>query len=172
LVPPTAGDAARATPAEHVERDAASRLAGVRKRHGPCQPREIEMLRQMRDMPAGTIGFEASGEVDDDDFEEVVAPVLRRQIATGAKLRLLYLLGPQLREYEGDALKEEMKFAARHATAYERVAVVSDESWLRPGLRILSILVPGQLRGFPVADLHAAKRWVAAGNDERVQEGE
>jgi hypothetical protein len=49
---------------------------------------------------------------------------------------------------------------------------VSDESWLRPGLRILSILVPGQLRGFPVADLNAAKRWVAAGNDERVQEGE
>ena len=59
---------------------------------------------------------------------------------------MLYLLGPELREYEGDALAEELKFAARRATSYERVAVVSDQDWLRPALRVLSALVPGQLR--------------------------
>ena len=75
-------------------------------------------------MPRGTVGFEAVGDIDDDDFEDVVAPVLRQQIASGHKLRLLYLLGPQLREYDGDAAQEEFKFAARHATAYERVGVV------------------------------------------------
>jgi hypothetical protein len=129
----------------------------------------MEMFKQISDMPAGTIGFEAHGDVDDDDFEEIVAPVLRREIADGRKVRLLYLLGPQLRDYEGDAVKEEMKFAARHATAYERVAIVSDESWLRPALRMLSVLVPGQLRGFPVAQLQSAKAWVA-GADEREQQ--
>ncbi len=123
------------------------------------------MLKQISDMPPGTIGFEARGDVDDDDFEDIVAPVLRREIAAGRKVRLLYLLGPQLGEYEGDAVKEEMKFAARHATEYERVAVVTDESWLRPALRMLSVLVPGQLRGFPVAQLQSAKEWVA-GVDE------
>ncbi|MEN3298765.1 MAG: hypothetical protein V7633_823 [Pseudonocardia sp.] len=127
------------------------------------------MFKQISDMPAGTIGFEAHGDVDDDDFEEIVAPLLRREIADGRKVRLLYLLGPQLRDYEGDAVKEEMKFAARHATAYERVAIVSDESWLRPALRMLSVLVPGQLRGFPVAQLQSAKAWVA-GADEREQQ--
>jgi hypothetical protein len=132
---------------------------------------EIKMLRRMADMPAGTIGFEAIGDVGDDDFEEVVAPVLRGHIADGSKVRLLYLLGPELREYDGDAVQEEMKFAARHATAYERVAVVSDESWLRPALRMLSVLVPGQLRAFPVAELGAAKRWVATGGEQRVQAG-
>ena len=70
------------------------------------------MLRQMSDMPAGTIGFEAVGKVDDDDFEHVVEPVLRREIAAGHRIRLLYLLGVGLKEYEGDALAEEMKFAA------------------------------------------------------------
>jgi hypothetical protein len=128
----------------------------------------MEMLKQISDMPPGTIGFEAHGDVEDDDFEETVAPVLRREIADGRKVRLLYLLGPRLRDYEGDAVREEMKFAARHATAYERVAIVSDESWLRPALRLLSVLVPGQLRGFPVAQLQSAKAWVA-GADERDQ---
>jgi hypothetical protein len=39
-----------------------------------------------------------------------VAPVLRQQIASGHKLRLLYLLGPQVREFDGDAAQEEFKF--------------------------------------------------------------
>jgi len=123
------------------------------------------MLRQMADMPAGTFGFEAIGEVEDDDWERVVEPLLRREIAAGEKVRLLYLLGPQLREYEGDAAQEDLKFAARHATEYERVCVVSDESWLRPALRMLSVLVPGRIRAFRVANLEDAKRWVADGLD-------
>jgi hypothetical protein len=127
------------------------------------------MFKRITDMPPGTAGFEAVGEIDDDDFEDVVAPVLRQQIASGHKLRLLYLLGPQLREYDGDAAQEELKFAARHATAYERVGVVSDESWLRPALRLISVLVPGKIRAFPVADLDDAKRWVAEGLDGRGQ---
>lgn len=124
------------------------------------------MLQQMPDMPVGTIGFEAIGKVEDDDFEDVVEPLLRKEIALGRKIRLLYLLGPALRKYEGDTVLEDMKFAARHPTAYERVAVVSDEDWLRPALRVLSVLVPGQLRGFPVVELQAAKAWLAAGLDD------
>ena len=122
------------------------------------------MLKRMPNMPIGTVGFEAIGKVEDDDFEDAVEPVLRAEIAAGRKIRLLYLLGPELREYEGDTLAEEMKFAARHPTSYERVAVVSDEEWLRPALRVLSVLVPGQLRAFPVAQLPAAKDWLATGS--------
>ena len=47
------------------------------------------MLRRMTDMPVGTIGFEAIGEVEDDDWETAVEPVLRREIAEGRALRLL-----------------------------------------------------------------------------------
>jgi hypothetical protein len=119
------------------------------------------MLTRIRDMPTGTVGFEATGKVEDDDFEDAVEPVLRGEIAAGRSIRLLYLLGPALREYEGETLAEEVKFAARHPTSYERVAVVSDEDWLRPALRVLSALVPGQLRAFPVAELPAAKEWLA-----------
>jgi hypothetical protein len=120
------------------------------------------MLKQMRDMPIGTVGFEAIGKVEDDDFEDAVEPVLRAEIAAGRKIRLLYLLGPELREYEGDTLAEEMKFAARHPTQYERVAVVSDEDWMRPALRALSFLMPGKAKGFRVSELDDAKTWLAA----------
>ena len=50
------------------------------------------MLRHMKDMPTGRIGFEAIGEVEDDDWEETVEPVLRHEMADGQKIRLLFLL--------------------------------------------------------------------------------
>ena len=121
------------------------------------------MLRRMADMPVGTLGFEAVGEVEDDDWEQTVEPVLRREIATGAKVRLLYLLGPESRDVEGDAMKADTEFRARHATSFERVAVVTDEEWIRPAIRALSFLMPGSARGFAVHDLAAAKAWLAEG---------
>jgi hypothetical protein len=121
------------------------------------------MLRPMSDMPVGTIGFEAVGDVDDDDWEDVVEPVLRRDIAAGQRLRLLYLFGPGADDIEGDALRADTGFRARHATHFERVAVVSDESWVGPALRALSFLLPGSARGFAVSDLAAAKAWLAEG---------
>ena len=70
-------------------------------------------LRRIDDMPPGTIGFEAIGEVEDDDWEKQVEPVLRSEMAEGQKIRLLYLLGPEAREVEGDAMTADTGFRAR-----------------------------------------------------------
>jgi len=121
------------------------------------------MLRRMKDMPVGTIGFEAIGEVEDDDWEETVEPVLRHEMADGQKIRLLYLLGAEARDVEGDAVTADTGFRARHATSFERVAVVSDEDWMRPAVRALSALLPGKAKAFRVHDLAAAKAWLAEG---------
>ena len=52
-------------------------------------------------------------------------------------------------------------FRARHASSFERVAVVSDEDWMRPALRALSFMLPGKAKGFRVKDLPDAKTWLA-----------
>ena len=123
------------------------------------------MLRRMTDMPAGTLGFEAIGEVEDDDWERMVEPLLRHEIAGGRKVRLMYVLGPATREVERDAITADTGFRARHATSFERVAVVSDEDWIRPALGALSFLMPGKAKGFRVHELAAAKTWLAEGMD-------
>lgn len=123
------------------------------------------MLRPMTDMPVGTIGFEAVGEVEDDDWERSVEPVLRQEIADGRKVRLLYLLGPKTTEVEGDAMQADTGFRARHASSFDRVAVASDEDWVRPALRALSFMLPGKAKGFRVHELADAKAWLAADPD-------
>ena len=124
------------------------------------------MLRRMDDMPVGTIGFEAVGEVEDDDWEETVEPVLRREIATGAQAAaaLPPRAGGAGRRRRRD--KGRHGFRARHADAFERVAVVSDEAWVKPALRALSFLMPGKAKGFPVRDLPAAKAWLVEPEDD------
>jgi hypothetical protein len=117
----------------------------------------------MTDLPAGTIGFEAVGEVEDDDWEHAVEPILRQEIAEGRKVRLLYLLGPRAHDLEGDAMKADTGFRARHAGSFERVAVVTDEDWMRPALKALSFLMPGKAKGFRVRELDDAKVWLAEG---------
>ena len=66
---------------------------------------------------------------------------------------------------EGDAMKADTGFRARHATSFDRVVVVSDEDWMPPAVRALSFLLPGKARGFHVHDLAAAKTWLAEGVD-------
>src|SRR3954452_8902387 len=123
------------------------------------------MLRRMDDMPAGTVGFEAVGEAEDDDYEEAVEPLLRQRIAAGETVRLLYLLGPEASDVEGDAMKADAGFRARHAGAYERVAIVAAESWIKPAIKAWSVLTPGKARAFAVHDLPAAKTWLAEGRE-------
>src|SRR4051812_45721291 len=120
------------------------------------------MLKRMDEMPTGTIGFEAVGEVEDDDWEDTVEPLLRQRIAAGEKVRLLYLLGERATDVEGDAAKEDAGFRARHAGAFDRVAIVADESWMKPVLKTWSIVMPGKAKAFAVHDLPAAKTWLAA----------
>jgi hypothetical protein len=124
---------------------------------------EEKMLRRIDDMPAGTVGFEAVGEVEDDDWEDVVEPLLRQRIAAGEKVRLLYLLGPEATDVESDAMMADAGFRARHAGAFERVAIVADESWIKPAIAAWSILMPGKARAFAVHDLPAAKAWLGEG---------
>lgn len=111
-------------------------------------PNVAEMFKQIRAMPPGTVGFEEVGEIDDDDFADVVEPVLRQRIASGHKLRLLYLLGPQLREYEGDAAQEQLKFAARHISAqrWAEPALIGHHTSRRQPRRICRQMVPARCR--------------------------
>jgi hypothetical protein len=120
------------------------------------------MLRRIDDMPAGTFGFEAVGDVDDDDWEDVVEPILRQEMANGHKLRLLYVMGTATKDVDGDAVSSDLGFQARHASSFERVAVVTDEDWVRPALRGLSFLLPGKAKGFRVHELASAKSWLAS----------
>lgn len=120
------------------------------------------MIRILNDMPAGVLGFEAVDDVERSDYVNVLVPAIEQAVAEHGKVRLVYVLGPEFDEYEGDAAWEDLKLGLRHPASFERIAVVTDARWAAPAFKVFSVLWPGQARAFRLADLEAAKSWAAA----------
>jgi len=121
------------------------------------------MIRLLEGMPAGVLGLEAVDDVEAEDYEDVLVPAVNAMIAEHGKVRLVYVLGPEFDDYEGDAVWEDLKLGARNPASFERIAVVTDARWAGPAIRVFSVLLPGQARAFPLAELEAAKGWAADG---------
>ncbi|WP_432479945.1 STAS/SEC14 domain-containing protein [Nocardioides sp. GXQ0305] len=121
----------------------------------------MTVIRILRDMPPGVLGLEAVDDVEKEDYEDVLVPAIENAITEHGKVRLVYVLGPEFDDYEGEAVWEDLKLGGRHPAAFARIAVVTDARWAGPAIKMFSILWPGQARAFPLADLEAAKRWAA-----------
>jgi SpoIIAA-like len=122
------------------------------------------MVERLPDMPAGTIGFRVAGEIEREDYDEVLTPELQRALAAGGGLRTLYVV-EDLDEIEPGALWADAKLgfdiAIRHREAWVRSAIVTDIEWMARATKLFAWMIPGETRVFPLAQLDQAKRWVA-----------
>ena len=123
------------------------------------------MIEPIPDMPAGTMGFRATGKLSHGNYVDVAIPPLREAIDRGEKIRLLYQIGPGFEGIEAGAMWDELKadfgMGLGHLSAWERMAVVSDESWLRHLMAVFGWLVPGEAKLFPLGEMAQAKEWLA-----------
>jgi hypothetical protein len=122
------------------------------------------MIELLTDMPAGTLGFRVTGEIEREDYERGLTPELRRAVEAGAGLRTLYLI-EELDEIEPGALWADAKLGfeagIRHRDAWVRSAIVTDIEWMVRATKLFAWMIPGEARVFPVAELEDAKAWVA-----------
>jgi hypothetical protein len=121
------------------------------------------MVERMTDMPDGTLGFRVDGDIEDDDYEDVLVPALKGVIEGGGKLRTLYLI-EDIDDIEGEAMWADAKLGfdlgVKHHGAWERSAIVTDITWMARAARLFAWMIPGEARVFPISDLAAAKAWV------------
>ena len=121
-------------------------------------------IKRMDDMPAGTLGFRVTDEVEREDYDEVLTPALRAAADAGAGLRTLYLI-EDLDEIEGEAFWADAKLGydvgIRKREAWVRSAIVTDIGWMARAARLFLWMIPGEAKVFPRAELEAAKAWVA-----------
>ena len=122
------------------------------------------MVERLADMPPGTIGFRAAGEIEREDYDKVLAPALQRELETGAGLRTLYVI-EDLDEIEPGALWADAKLGfnlgIRHHGAWVRSAIVTDIDWMARATKLFAWMIPGEARVFALAELDQAKAWVA-----------
>jgi hypothetical protein len=117
------------------------------------------MFQELKDMPAGVIGFEASGKLAAEDYRDVLLPALERAAATG-EVRCVIIM----REFQGmsaGAVWEDLKVGVEHLRAWKRIALVTDIAWMAHMTAIFGWMTPGEVKHFPLDQREAALVWVS-----------
>jgi hypothetical protein len=120
------------------------------------------MVERIDDMPAGTIGFRASGKLGRDDYREVLEPVLR-QAAESGEIRMLF----RLTDFDGlepgawyEDVKTGLGLGIGHHSAWKRSAIVTDVEWVGKAFKLFAWMTPGEVRVLDLDQLDEAKSWV------------
>ncbi len=114
----------------------------------------------MEGFPPGVVGVRATEEVTAEEYEQVLVPAIYRALADHDKVRLLYELEEEV-GYEAGAVWQDARLGLTHFASFERIAVVTDAKWLRKAVPVFSVLMPGHVRAFSLAERDAATAWVA-----------
>ena len=118
------------------------------------------MVEQIPDLPSNVLGVTAKGKVTADDYESVIIPAVEALFSREGKVRFLYHLGEAFSGFEAAAVWDDAKLGLKHLKGWERMAVISDIEWVRMGLKVFGLVIPGHVRVFHNSELEEAKRWV------------
>ena len=120
------------------------------------------MITFLPNLPETIIGVVASGHVSRTDYEEVLIPAVEAALKKHKKLRLIYELESDITGFAPGAMWDDMKLGLAHVSAWERVAVVTDLSWVANATNIFNFVMSCPVKVFPLKDRAAAEEWIAA----------
>jgi hypothetical protein len=122
------------------------------------------MIENIEGMPAGTIGFRASGKLARSDYRDVLEPVLRKAAEAGS-IRMLF----ELADFDGlepaawwDDMKTGLGLGLGHHSAWKKSAIVTDVDWVAKAFRLFAWMTPGEVKVYGSARRDEALAWVAA----------
>jgi hypothetical protein len=122
------------------------------------------MIENIEGMPAGTIGFRASGKLTRSDYRDVLEPVLRKAAEAGS-IRMLF----ELADFDGlepaawwDDMKTGLGLGIGHHSAWKKSAIVTDVEWLAKAFRFFAWMTPGEVRVYRLEQRDEALGWVAS----------
>jgi len=119
------------------------------------------MIEKIPDLPDNALGFTAKGVVTATDYESVIIPAVEELFTHRKKIRFLYHLGEDFTSFEVAAMWDDTKLGLKHFTGWERMAVVSDVEWIRTGIKIFGLGIPGDIRVFHNSKLAEAIQWIS-----------
>jgi hypothetical protein len=119
------------------------------------------MLERIQGLPENVLGFTAKGEVTGADYESVLMPAVDEMFARSKTIRFLYHLGAEFTGFDAKAIWDDAKVGLQHLTAWERVAVVTDATWIHTAIRAFGFVMPGHVRVFENSELPEARQWLS-----------
>jgi hypothetical protein len=112
------------------------------------------------DAQAGTIAFLVDGSVTRAEYDAGIA-AMDALIAGHGKLAALV----EVRSFSGMELAawwKDVSWGMGHAGKIRRAAIVTNLAWIATAAKAGAVMVPAEVRVFPLAELTAAREWLRA----------
>ncbi len=116
----------------------------------------------MTDTPPHVVGVRAVGKVNEVEYETILLPALEKAAKQYGKLNYIMVLETSVGNFSAGALLNDIKAGLKYYTKWEKIAIVTNQKPVEKFTDLVSLLIPGQARGFAVSDIELAKAWVAA----------
>jgi SpoIIAA-like len=117
------------------------------------------MITKLTGLPAGVIGFEASGKIAAEDYRDVVLPAVEAAAKTG-DVRFLIVM----RDFDGmsgGAVWQDLRVGLEHLRSWKRIALVTDIGWMSHATDLFGWMTPGETRTFALDEREKAIQWLA-----------
>lgn len=118
------------------------------------------MLELLSGFPDNVVAIEGVGEVNADDYREVLIPATEAALKSSNRIRLLYVLGERFEGVTAGAALEDLKLGLEHLLGWETMAVVTDVEWIGHTLRAIGWMIPAKMRVYPTSERAEAEAWV------------
>ena len=119
------------------------------------------MVNRIQGLPDNVVGFAVDGKLTYEDYTQSILPALERALRDREKIRFICQLGSDLEKSSGSALTEEAELGIKYLHSFEKIAVVTELSWVIDGVRFLSLAIPAQVEVFSSDQLEDATAWVS-----------
>lgn len=120
------------------------------------------MVELLTGFPPHVAAYRASGTVHKEEYEQVVMARVDEVAAKYGKINFLVLLQTDIGNYSFGAFIDYLKVSFEHFSKWNRIAIVTDQNWVRKSYEVLSLLVHGEIRGYELKEFEEAKQWVSA----------
>jgi SpoIIAA-like len=116
------------------------------------------MLEIIKGLPKNVVGIAVGGRVTKKDCQDVLMPAIRKSLKRHDKIRLYYELNAR---FPGAAW-DDLNVGIEHVPPCERVAIVTDVSWIQYTVKTLRFLIPGEIRVFATVQASEGRAWITA----------
>jgi hypothetical protein len=113
------------------------------------------MIQIIDGLPDNVVGIVARGRVTVEDCDKVLKPVMETSLKRD-KVRLYYEIGSRIPGAKWD----DLRLGVGSLPQWERVAVVTDDSWVRHTVKALRFLIGSEIRVFTTSEAGDGLAWI------------
>lgn len=114
----------------------------------------------MEGFPDDVIGLDFRGLITAKDYEQTIIPLVESKIESKKTVKLLAVFGTYFDGYSAGAMWDDLSIGLKHLTSFDKIAIVTDEEWLRHSTKFFAFLMPSQVMVFSLSELDQAKDWI------------